>query len=295
MGELGFFGILIPEEYGGLGLGVFEYCLVTEELARGWMSVASIIARGNGLSARAGRGRARRKILPMMARGEYLGAFALSEPDAGSDVAAIRAAPSATATSGCITGQKMWCTFADGADYIVRGRPHHAVRLRRPSRGHRSASRREGARHLSEGCTGTPIPQDRLPRLEDLGAVVRRLSRARTPGRRRRWRRATARGLHRRRVRAWTCRARPHRRALRSAWRAARWRTPSPTRKNACSSASPIGDFQAIRFKIADMATEIEAARQLMYYVCSDARRRRAVRHTRPRWSSSSPARWPSG
>src|SRR5471030_827659 len=46
MGELGFFGILIPEEYGGLGLGVFEYCLVAEELARGWMSVASIIARG---------------------------------------------------------------------------------------------------------------------------------------------------------------------------------------------------------------------------------------------------------
>src|SRR5271157_5938583 len=47
MGELGFFGILIPEEYGGLGLGAFEYCLVAEELARGWMSVASIIARGN--------------------------------------------------------------------------------------------------------------------------------------------------------------------------------------------------------------------------------------------------------
>src|SRR3984885_5927701 len=46
MGELGFFGILIPEEYGGLGLGAFEYCLVAEELARGWMSVASLLARG---------------------------------------------------------------------------------------------------------------------------------------------------------------------------------------------------------------------------------------------------------
>ncbi len=48
MGDLGFFGITIPEEHGGLGLGAFEYCLVAEELARGWMSVASIIARGNG-------------------------------------------------------------------------------------------------------------------------------------------------------------------------------------------------------------------------------------------------------
>src|SRR5882757_6128176 len=47
MGELGFFGILVPKEYGGLGLGAFEYCLVAEELARGWMSVASLIARGN--------------------------------------------------------------------------------------------------------------------------------------------------------------------------------------------------------------------------------------------------------
>ena len=47
MGEMGYFGILIPEELGGLGLGYFEYCLVAEQLARGWMSVSSIIARGN--------------------------------------------------------------------------------------------------------------------------------------------------------------------------------------------------------------------------------------------------------
>src|SRR2546428_396266 len=51
MAELGYFGILIPQEYGGLGLGIFEYVLVTEELARAWLSVASIIARGNGLGA----------------------------------------------------------------------------------------------------------------------------------------------------------------------------------------------------------------------------------------------------
>ena len=49
MAEMGYFGILVDEKYGGLGLGVFEYCLVTEELARGWMSVASIIARANNI------------------------------------------------------------------------------------------------------------------------------------------------------------------------------------------------------------------------------------------------------
>src|SRR5262245_65358420 len=48
MGKMGFFGIMIGEQHGGLGLGLFEYILVTEELARAWMSVASIIARGNG-------------------------------------------------------------------------------------------------------------------------------------------------------------------------------------------------------------------------------------------------------
>ena len=51
LADMGYFGIVISEQYGGLGLGVFEYCLITEELARAWMSVASVIARGNGLSA----------------------------------------------------------------------------------------------------------------------------------------------------------------------------------------------------------------------------------------------------
>src|ERR1700680_1719009 len=66
MAELGYFGILIPEQYGGLGLGVFEYALVTEELARAWMSVASIIARGNGLGGGFTVAQ-RREYLPRMA------------------------------------------------------------------------------------------------------------------------------------------------------------------------------------------------------------------------------------
>ena len=49
MGEMGYFGIRIPEEYGGLGLGVFEYAMIAEELSRGWMSCASIIARATSM------------------------------------------------------------------------------------------------------------------------------------------------------------------------------------------------------------------------------------------------------
>src|SRR5215472_2177925 len=71
MGELGFFGILIPTEYGGLGLGVFEYCLVAEELARGWMSVASIIARGNSFYRSVpGTGEERKAKIAAMAKGK---------------------------------------------------------------------------------------------------------------------------------------------------------------------------------------------------------------------------------
>src|SRR5580693_1883579 len=82
MGELGFFAILIPEEFGGLGLGAFEYCLVAEELARGWMSVASIIARGNSFyrSIPGENDEDRKRKIALMAKGQYLGAAALSEP-----------------------------------------------------------------------------------------------------------------------------------------------------------------------------------------------------------------------
>jgi alkylation response protein AidB-like acyl-CoA dehydrogenase len=99
---MGYFGIMIPEEFGGMGLGCFEYCLVTEELARCWMSVASLIARGNGLigSSRNMNAAQREQWLRRMARGEFLGAFSLSEPNAGSDVARA-----ATASTGCSTAR----------------------------------------------------------------------------------------------------------------------------------------------------------------------------------------------
>src|SRR5512146_2866892 len=118
MAELGYFGILIPEEYGGLGLGVFEYALVTEELARAWMSVASIIARGNSLWGGVTE-EDKRRYFPKIARGEWLGAFSLSEPDAGSDLASVACKATRQGDEWVINGTKTWCTFADGADYIV--------------------------------------------------------------------------------------------------------------------------------------------------------------------------------
>src|SRR3984957_1366199 len=180
MGELGFFGILIPEELGGLGLGAFEYCLVAEELARGWMSVASIIARGNSFyRSIPGEGEELRRKIGLMARGQYLGAAALSEPGTGSDLSGVTCRARRDGDEWVITGNKYWCTFADGADYISV-----LCRIDDPDApggraGTTSVSVEKPKGELPQGCTGSPIPkigyfgwEDWEPRLEG----------ARTPG-----------------------------------------------------------------------------------------------------------------
>ena len=160
MAELGYFGILIPEQYGGLGLGCFEYCLVTEELSRGWMSVASLIARGNLLiGSHMMSEEQRARYLPRMAKGEFLGAFSMSEPNAGSDISNISCRAKKDGTGYLISGNKYWCTFADGADFlIVIARTSDAP----PGKRHLGLSmffveKKRGT--LPKGVNGAPIPK----------------------------------------------------------------------------------------------------------------------------------------
>src|SRR5580692_3381339 len=160
MGELGFFGILIPEEYGGLGLGAFEYCLVAEELARGWMSVASIIARGNSFyRSIPGEGDELRRKIGLMAKGQYLGAAALSEPGTGSDLSSVSCRARREGDEWVITGNKYWCTFADGANFISV-----LCRIDDPGApggraGTVSVSVEKPRGELPKGVTGSPIPK----------------------------------------------------------------------------------------------------------------------------------------
>lgn len=162
MADLGYFGIRIPEEYGGLGLGAFEYCLITEQLARGWMSVASIIARGQAGWLRLGGAVSAKNADRMRraARGEYLQAAALSEPATGSDLASISCRAVRDGDHWVITGSKYWCTFADGADYITV----FARTAAPPSADKRhlgiSAFLIDKPRGmLPENCQGSPIPK----------------------------------------------------------------------------------------------------------------------------------------
>ena len=114
MKELGLFGVTIPEEYGGMGLDLTTYAMIVEELSRGWISISGIINThfiGTYLLLKYGTEGQRRKYLPRMATGEIRAAFSLSEPELGSDVQAIKtSATKQPDGSWEINGQKMWVT-----------------------------------------------------------------------------------------------------------------------------------------------------------------------------------------
>ncbi|SEB88551.1 Acyl-CoA dehydrogenase [Rhodococcus pyridinivorans] len=123
MREMGLFGLMIPEEYGGLGESLLTYALCVEELARGWMSVSGVInthfivaymIRQHGTEEQ------KQYYLPRMATGEVRGAFSMSEPELGSDVAAIRTKAKRDADGNyVINGQKMWLTNGGSSTLVA--------------------------------------------------------------------------------------------------------------------------------------------------------------------------------
>jgi alkylation response protein AidB-like acyl-CoA dehydrogenase len=123
MKELGIFGLMIPEEYGGLGESLLTYALAVEEIARGWMSVSGIINTHFIVAymlLQHGTEEQKQKYLPRMATGEVRGAFSMSEPGLGSDVAAIKTkATRADDGSWAINGQKMWLTNGGSANLVA--------------------------------------------------------------------------------------------------------------------------------------------------------------------------------
>jgi alkylation response protein AidB-like acyl-CoA dehydrogenase len=122
MKEMGLFGLTIPEEYGGLGESLLTYALVVEQIARGWMSVSGVInthfivaymIRHHGTEEQ------KAYYLPKMATGEITGAFSMSEPDLGSDVAAIKTRAKQDGDDFVIDGAKMWLTNGGSSNLIA--------------------------------------------------------------------------------------------------------------------------------------------------------------------------------
>ena len=111
--ELGLFGFTIPEQYGGLGLDLTTYALSVIELSRGWMSVSGIINTHfivADMIMRDGTEEQKQRFLPRMATGEMRCGFSMTEPEAGSDVQAIRTRAVRDGDDYVVNGQKMWVT-----------------------------------------------------------------------------------------------------------------------------------------------------------------------------------------
>ena len=123
MREMGLFGLMIPVEYGGLGESLLTYALCVEELARGWMSVSGVINTHFIVAymlRQHGTDEQKQRLLPRMATGEVRGAFSMSEPEVGSDVAAIRTRATRNADGTyTITGQKMWLTNGGSSTLVA--------------------------------------------------------------------------------------------------------------------------------------------------------------------------------
>ncbi|HLZ38782.1 MAG TPA: acyl-CoA dehydrogenase family protein, partial [Mycobacteriales bacterium] len=122
MREMGLFGLMIPEEYGGLGESLLTYALTVEELSRAWMSISGIINTHFIVAymiKQHGTEEQKQHFLPRMATGEIRGAFSMSEPGCGSDVSAIKTRAVRDGDAYVVNGQKMWLTNGARAGIVA--------------------------------------------------------------------------------------------------------------------------------------------------------------------------------
>ena len=276
LGELGFLGMLVPEAYDGLGLDTVTYLLAVEEIAAADASIAVSVAVHNSLPSqmllRHGTDAQKERWLKPMARGELLGAFALSEADAGSDAAGIRARAVRSGDAWILNGAKAWVSNGGTADVIlamVRTDPEAAPR---GSRGIGCfivpagvpglvPGKPEDKMGLRASNTAAVFFQDlRLPADHLLGDASSGLIYA-----------LEALDSGRLGIAAQACGI--ARAALEHAQRYAAERR---------QFGRPVGEFEAIRFKLADMATRLAAARALLH----EAARRKDAGEPTTRWAA---------
>ncbi len=263
MAELGYFGLIFPEEYDGMGLDTLSMAIVTEELSRGWLSVGSVMTRmiiTGSLVWQAGTEEQKKRFLPKIASGELLTAAAFTEPDVGSDTGAMKCRAIDKGDHYLLRGEKTWCTFANRAHVLtVLARTDPDVSKRHKGLSMFLAIKEPGDDFHPPELSGSPIPtigykgmksyslgfdDFKVPKENLLGGEegkgfyqlmpIYEYARIQTAAR--------AVGVAQA--------------ALEAAIKYAKERT---------QFGKPIAEHQVIRHKIAHMATELEAARQLCY------------------------------
>lgn len=267
MAELGYFGLIFPEDYGGMGLDTLSMAIVTEELSRGWLSVGSVMTRmiiTGSLLWHGGTEEQKRRFLPKIAAGELLTAAAFTEPDHGSDTAGMTCRAIRDGDDYVLRGEKTWCTFANRAHVLTvlaRTDPD-------PAKRHKGLSMFLVEKEPGDGfsppeLSGGPIPTIgykgmksyslafdgyRVPAENLLGGQE-------------------GRGFYQLMPTYEYARIQTAARAVGVAQAA----LDAAIRyaKERVQFGVPISDHQVIRHKLAHMATELEAARQLCYFAAA--------------------------
>ncbi|MEV0945983.1 acyl-CoA dehydrogenase family protein [Rhodococcus sp. NPDC049939] len=262
MKKLGLFGLLVPEQYGGMGVDAVSFAVTFEEIARGWMGIAGILG-SHSLScwmiAHYGTDEQRRKYLPELASGAHRTGIALTEPDAGTDLQSIATTARLTDDHYVVNGTKMWITNARHADplpVLVKTDPTAS-----PS--HRGMSillvdaDTNGFRVTRDipklGYKGTEscevvLTDARVDRYQLLGGVEGKgMQQALS-------------ALERGRINVAARAVGVAQRAYEEALQYSRDRT---------AFGHPIAEFQAIQLQLAEMATRVQSARLLTYWAAS--------------------------
>lgn len=262
MKQLGLFGLMVPEEYGGAAADFTSFTLAFEEIARGWMAVAGILG-SHSLScwmlAKHGTDEQKSRYLPELATGERRTGIALTEPDAGTDLQGIRTTAERDGDHYVVNGDKMWITNARHADPLPV--------LVKTDRDAQPAHRGMSVLLVDAGTPGFEVTKD-IPKLGYKGteSCEVRLENVRVPvenlvgG-------VEGKGLKQALSALEVGRLNIAGRSIGIAQRAYDEALHYAGQREAFGR--PIADFQAIQIRIAEMATQLQSARLLTYWSAS--------------------------
>src|SRR5216684_1250039 len=255
-GQLGFLGAIFPEELGGAGLGYIDYAIIIEELSRVDPSVGLIVAAHNSLCTNhiylAGNEEQRRKYIPKLASGEWIGCWSLTEPEAGSDAGGTRTKAVKQGPCWVLNGSKTFTTNAQYADVCVamgmtdRAASHHGISAFILETGIPGfhVGKKENKLGMRASATGEVVFTDcRLPESQLLGKQGEGFV-------------DSLRILDGGRISIAALSVGTAQGAYEAALKYSKQRK---------QFGRPISEFQGIQNKLADMATEIDAARLLTY------------------------------
>ena len=263
MAELGYFGLIFPEEYEGMGLDTLSMAIVTEELSRGWLSVGSVMTRmiiTGSLLWQSGTEEQKKRFLPKIATGELLTAAAFTEPDVGSDTGSMKCRAVLQGDSYSLRGEKTWCTFANRAHILtVLARTDSDASKRHKGLSMFLVVKEPGDEFHPPELSGSPIPTIGYKGMKSysLGFDDLKVPKENLLGG------EEGKGFYQLMPIYEYARIQTAARAVGVAQAALE--AAIGYAKERTQFGKPISEHQVIRHKIAHMATELEAARQLCY------------------------------